>query len=68
MRSYGSRPALLVSGDDDAYSARSARELQKGAGTNRELLILPHAGHGTEMLRRDPELLYALVDWFRRTL
>jgi hypothetical protein len=59
---------LLVAGDDDPYAARSARELQKGAGTNRELLILSHAGHGTEMLRHDPGLVYALVDWFRRTL
>ena len=62
------RPILLVAADDDAYAARSARELQKGGGGPRELMILKEAGHGTVMLGRDPSLAAALVDWFRRTL
>lgn len=68
MRSYGSRPVLLVAADDDPYATRSARDLHKGGNENRELLILPQAGHGTEMLRRDPGLVSSLVEWFRRTL
>lgn len=68
LRAYGSRPALLVAGDDDAYAARSARELRKAGAGSRDLLILSGAGHGTQMLARDPDLLRALVDWFRRTL
>lgn len=62
------KPMLLVAGDDDAYAARSARDLQKAGGGPREVLILPQAGHGTAMLSRDPSLAGTLVDWFRRTL
>lgn len=62
------RPVMLVASDDDAYASRSARELQKGGGGVREILLLRQAGHGTGMLGRDPGLAGTLVDWFRRTL
>lgn len=61
------RPVLLVASDDDFYAVRSARELQKGGGT-REVLTVSRAGHGTNMLTRDPDLVRAVIDWFRRTL
>ena len=61
-------PILLVAGSDDAYASRSARELQKAGGGDRQLLMLDHAGHGTVMLSRDENLARSLVDWFRRTL
>ncbi len=61
-------PVLLVASDDDPYALRSARELQKGGGGTRELLVPSHAGHGTMMLGRDGDLPRALVDWFHRTL
>jgi dienelactone hydrolase len=61
------KPVLLVASDDDFYASRSARELQKGAGP-REVLTLSRAGHGTNMLAHDPDLVRALIDWFRRTL
>jgi hypothetical protein len=57
----------MIASDDDAYAVRSVKELQK-AGVAREALILNHAGHGTIMLGRDPDLVRTLVDWFRRTL
>jgi alpha-beta hydrolase superfamily lysophospholipase len=62
------RPVLLVASDDDPYALRSARDLQKAGGGPRELFIARGAGHGTIMLGRDPDLVRALVDWFRRTL
>jgi dienelactone hydrolase len=68
MKKYAARPALLVASDDDAYAARSVKELQKAGGGMREVLILNHAGHGTIMLGQDPDLARTLVDWFRRTL
>jgi dienelactone hydrolase len=61
------KPVLLVASDDDFYASRSARELQKGAGT-REVLTVSRAGHGTNMLTHAPDLVRALIDWFRRTL
>lgn len=68
VRKVGARPMLLVASDDDPYALRSARELQKGNVRSRELLILNDAGHGTNMLARNPDLGAALLDWFRRTL
>lgn len=68
FRKYGERPALLVSSDDDPYAMRSVKDLQKAGAGTREPLRLSQAGHGTVMLGRNPDLVYALVDWFRRTL
>jgi dienelactone hydrolase len=68
VRKIGTRRILLVASDDDAYATRSAKELQKGAGGPREMLVVKQAGHGTAMLAHDPGLEPALVDWFRRTL
>lgn len=68
MKKYGTRPALMIASDDDAYAMRSVKELQKAGGGTREALILNHAGHGTVMLGRDADLARTLVDWFRRTL
>ena len=76
LRKYPGR-ALFVYSDDDGYAQRSTAELIKigpsgprggAAGGPREVLALSHAGHGTTMLTRDPDLARALVDWFRRTL
>src|SRR5262245_17605097 len=68
LKKYGTRPALMIASDDDAYAMRSAKELQKAGGGTRELLIVNRAGHGTVMLGHDPDLTRTLVDWFRRTL
>lgn len=68
LRKLGARPVLLVTSDDDPYAFRSARELHKAGAGRRELLVVKQAGHGTDMLARDPDLVRALVDWFRRTL
>ena len=68
VRKYGSRPVLLVAGDDDPYAMRSAKDLQKAGGGIRELLILKNAGHGTNMLSAPEDLPQQLVHWFRRTL
>ena len=67
LKKYGRRPALLVTGDDDAYAMRSVKDLQKTGGV-RELLVLPQAGHGTTMLTNAPDLARQLVDWFLRTI
>jgi dienelactone hydrolase len=65
----GKRAVLLVASDEDTYAVNSARKLsqQEGFGP-RELRLLTGAGHGTVMLGRQPDLVGALVDWFRRTL
>lgn len=68
-RKYGPRPMLLVASREDAYSARTIRDLTKGEqpASSREK-ILVDAGHGTAMFARDSSLIRTLVEWFQRTL
>ena len=68
MRAYGARPALLIASRQDPYAARSSRELAKEAPGVRELQWSELGAHGTALLSREPDLVQALVDWFRRTL
>lgn len=69
LRKYGPRPLLMVSSEEDGYSTRSVRRLQKAAGAgNRDVLVLNGAGHGTMMLSRQPDLVARLVAWFQQTL
>jgi dienelactone hydrolase len=68
MRKYAARPALLVGSTKDPYARRSIRHLTTiGTGT-REVRLTDSVAHGTTLLSRDPELIGALVDWFKRTL
>ena len=68
LKKYGDRPAILVASQEDSYSTNSARELTKSGQGIRDLRILNGAGHGTNILVHQPDLVGALVDWFRRTL
>jgi alpha-beta hydrolase superfamily lysophospholipase len=69
IKKYGARPLLLVASDDDGYSMRTVRDLQKaGGGGVRDSMLLSRAGNGTAMLANDPDLGRRLVDWLRRTL
>jgi dienelactone hydrolase len=68
MKKYAARPALLVASTKDPYAWRSIRHLSTiGPGT-REVRLTDVVAHGTVLLSRDPALIGALVDWFRRTL
>jgi len=68
MKKYGARSAVLMGSTKDPYSARSIRHLITiGPGT-REVRLTDAVAHGTVLLARDPQLVGALVDWFRRTL
>lgn len=68
MKKYATRPALLAASRRDPYAWRSIRNLSTiGPGT-REVRLTDAVAHGTVLLSRDPELIGALVDWFKRTL
>jgi dienelactone hydrolase len=68
LKTFASRPALLVASSEDPFALRSARQSVNMGDGARELRVLSGAGHGTVMLARDPDLATALVDWFIRTL
>ena len=61
--------ALLVAGAGDPYAARCARQAGKSPRGVRDVRIIEgEAAHGTLLLLARPDLLWQLVDWFRRTL
>ena len=68
MKRFGARPALLAGSTKDPYAARSIRQLATIGPGLREVRLTDSVAHGTVLLARDPELIGALVDWFKRTL
>jgi pimeloyl-ACP methyl ester carboxylesterase len=68
MKKYAARPALLVGSTKDPYAWRSIRQLSTQGPGSREVRLTDTVAHGTLLLTRDPELIGALVDWFKRTL
>ena len=68
MKKYLPRPVFFVAATNDAYAARSVKQLSALGTGLREIKMLENAGHGTTMLVRYPDLVRALVDWFERTL
>ena len=68
MKKYAARPALLAASRRDQYAWRSIRHLSTIGPGIREVRLTDAVAHGTVLLSRDPELIGALVDWFKRTL
>jgi acetyl esterase/lipase len=68
MKRFGARPALLAGSTRDPYAARSIRQLTAIGPGLREVRLTDAVAHGTVLLSRDPELIPALVDWYKRTL
>jgi alpha-beta hydrolase superfamily lysophospholipase len=71
MHAFAARSgaALLAAGSLDPYGARSARQLADIEPGLRDLHLLDAtAANGRALLQEQPDLVGALVDWFRRTL
>ncbi|MEO5741428.1 MAG: hypothetical protein ABIS29_12615 [Vicinamibacterales bacterium] len=68
VKKFGARPALLAGSTKDPYAARTIRHLTRIGPGLREVRLTDAVAHGTVLLSRDPELIPALVDWFKRTL
>jgi alpha-beta hydrolase superfamily lysophospholipase len=71
MRAFAVRSgaAFLVAGALDPYASRSARQLGETTPGLREVrLIEASAANGRALFSAAPDLVGALVDWFRKTL
>jgi dienelactone hydrolase len=68
MKKFGGRAAFLVSSTKDPYAWRSVKTLTEIGTGSREVRLSDALAHGTVLLQRDPDLVAALVDWFRKTL
>ncbi len=71
MHAFAARSgaALLAAGSLDPYGALFARQLADiGPGLRDLHLFDATAANGRALLQEQPDLVGALVDWFRRTL
>lgn len=59
---------LLVASDDDEYSFKTVKELNRLALKNSELWEFSGLGHGTTMFERRPELMSEVVGWIKAFL
>ena len=71
MHTFAARSgaALVAAGALDPYGSRSARQLADIEPGLRDLHLLDGtAANGRALLQEQPDLVSAMVDWFRRTL
>jgi hypothetical protein len=61
IEEYGDRPSFLAASEEDAYSAETVRALAASALGEAELVVYSGAGHGTDMLEREPDLTTRLI-------
>lgn len=68
MIAYGDRPILIAASQEDTYAVSSAQTLERLAQGQPVLAIYDGAGHGTEMLARQPDLNDLLLSWLQMQL
>lgn len=68
MLTYGNRPVLIAASQDDAYACSSAQTLDQLAQGDHALALYAEAGHGIEMLQRQPDLNDLIVSWLQARL
>jgi pimeloyl-ACP methyl ester carboxylesterase len=62
------RPAYILAGLDDGYSANSSRQLAESSGNTAKLELFEVAGHGTDMFNSHPELASKIALWIKSVL
>ena len=68
VEAYGERALFLAAAEDDPYYAVTVQALAEAAPGPTELLVLPTAGHGTDMLQSAPELSERLLEFLTAAL
>lgn len=63
MAQLGARPVLIVASEGDANNPADSITLDSMAAGDHQLIILPDAGHGTDMLGAVPDLGERIVTW-----
>ena len=63
MAQLGARPLLIVASEGDGNNPADSITLDGMAAGDHQLIILPDAGHGTDMLLSTPDLAERIVAW-----
>jgi dienelactone hydrolase len=61
-------PLMLVASSEDTESANAVPRLAELHPGAENILQLENAGHGTEMLSRNPDLATRVIDWLQTTV
>jgi dienelactone hydrolase len=65
VKALAGRSVWMAASRQDPYAARTVAELSKDAPVPVEQVMSDEPAHGTLLLRADPEVARALVDWLR---
>jgi alpha-beta hydrolase superfamily lysophospholipase len=68
INSYGERPVLIIASEEDSYAANSSTTLDANAIGNSQLIMYQGAGHGTFMLKAEPDLNQIIIEWISQNL
>ena len=68
MVAYGERPVLIITSEDDSYSAEGALTLAELAQGPQVLSVYSQAGRGTDMFTQQPDLASLIQGWLRSQL
>jgi alpha-beta hydrolase superfamily lysophospholipase len=63
MAQLGARPVLIVASEGDGNNPADSMTLERMAAGDHQLVILPEAGHGTDLLLRAPDLAERIAAW-----
>ncbi|MEW6580727.1 MAG: alpha/beta fold hydrolase [Chloroflexota bacterium] len=63
MAQLGARPVLIVASEGDGNNPADSITLDGMAAGDHQLIILPDAGHGTDMLGAIPDLAERIIAW-----
>lgn len=63
LEGYGERPVFIAASTEDSYAAESSQALAETAPGEVQLHMFQGAGHGTNMLAREPQLIELILDW-----
>jgi alpha-beta hydrolase superfamily lysophospholipase len=66
IHSYSERPLLIIASQEDSYAANSSKALDENTIGNSQLIMYQGAGHGTLMLRAEPDLNQIIIDWLNQ--
>jgi pimeloyl-ACP methyl ester carboxylesterase len=68
INSYGERPVLIIASEEDSYAADSSTTLDAKAIGNSQLIIYQGAGHGTFILKAEPDLNQIIIEWLNQNI
>ncbi|MFH0702127.1 MAG: alpha/beta hydrolase [bacterium] len=62
---YGNHPVLMMVSEKDKFAYSSSLDLIRYAQGKKVLKVFPYGGHGTDLLKFQPESQQIIIDWLK---